>query len=189
MGSADSGAARAPSPREACGAQERTSSGGVGRSCPSPNARLGRQPRLFSPSAKLGLTLFTLRSPNLLLFERGSQLPSLTLLYRPCGGVRACVFSGNFQLICVQTMAPHLCDLPAPGATLSPSCAGRPAPIEGCLVIHLPRPPAPRLQTISVVGSQLSQPRGDWGDRCGDSKQQGARTGSWGGYEGIRRER
>lgn len=79
-------------------------------------------------------------------------------LYCPCGGVRACVFSGNFRLSCVEMMAPYLCDLPAHGATSSPGPASRPTPVEVRLVIHLPRTPAPRLRTISVLGSQVYSP-------------------------------
>lgn len=57
------------------GPQGRASSGGRGTRLPVTKRAIGTKPRLFSPSAKLGLTLFTLMSPNLLLFQRGSQLP------------------------------------------------------------------------------------------------------------------
>ena len=55
-------------------------------------------------------------------------------------------------------MAPYLCDLPAHGATSSPGRASHPTPVEVRLVIHLPRSPAPCLQTISVLGSQMYSP-------------------------------
>lgn len=164
MGSADAGAAPAPSPWGARGARERTSGGGVGRGCPSPNARLGRQPRLFSPTAKLGLTWFTPRSPNLLLFERGSQLPSLTLRYCPCGGVRrACVFSGNFRLICVQTMASHLCDLPAPGAPVVPAGPHREVSCDTPAQAPRPTPPDHQRRWQPAVTAQGSLGRQTWG--------------------------
>lgn len=79
------------------GLQRRTSSGGHGTRLPVTKRVTGTKPRLFSPSAKLGLTLFTLMSPNLLLFQRGSQLPSPGvfgrwgfLLVRREGGPEAC---------------------------------------------------------------------------------------------------